>query len=625
MRIKFCIFILLLFACSVYAEFRINNSTFNFNGDVSFKTDGIKIISGAINCYSAKLAVSGNWENQDTFNAGTSTVTFEDSTNISTIVGNTIFYNFTCETPAKTLIFTAGSTQTITNTLTLTGTVGNLITLKSSVAGNKWYVSFPNSSQTVNYVNVKDADATDNTVSCYYSINSGNNNTYWIFLDATAPTGSPSTPIDAGVYSSSSTLTFNWTLGTGSDPDSDIVGYYLQIGTLPGSNDKFDGYVGNVTSYSVTGCVDGETYYARVKAKNEAGLYSDWSANSDGITVDLTAPSAPAIISETHPDSAKEYLDSNPVILLSSSTDSSDIAGYYYIFNQDTGTVPSASSGTYTAVVSSLSFTNIADGFWYLHIVTVDGAGNVSSEVAHYKIGIKTTINPATANTFLLSDGTKVEMPANAIDTATKLIITKPAEIPISVYNPDCKDTGIVKEIKLADPVILLKKEITITLIYTDTEIADIDEQTLKIACYNETNRNWKIIFNSIAYPDENKVVAKVNHLTLFKIVGYKTPSEEISGLSNYPNPFVAGSGKVTAIKYTLKENLDVEIKIYDLIGELVWEKKLTAGETGGVLGPDNEITWDGKNENGDYVSAGGYICLVKVGNKVEKTKIGVK
>ncbi|HCJ66061.1 MAG TPA: hypothetical protein DHV62_01720, partial [Elusimicrobia bacterium] len=92
----------------------------------------------------------------------------------------------------------------------------------------------------------------------------------------------------------------------------------------------------------------------------------------------------------------------------------------------------------------------------------------------------------------------------------------------------------------------------------------------------------------------------------------------------NYPNPFVA-KRENTKVRYHLKENSEVEIRIYDLIGDLVWEKKISAGESpGGVAGP-NEVEWDGRNGNGEYVSAGGYICLLKVGNKVLKRKIGVK
>jgi len=69
----------------------------------------------------------------------------------------------------------------------------------------------------------------------------------------------------------------------------------------------------------------------------------------------------------------------------------------------------------------------------------------------------------------------------------------------------------------------------------------------------------------------------------------------------------------------------DTQVKIYDLIGNLVWKKMISTGEVpGGIAGP-NEIPWDGKNGNGWYVSAGGYICVVKTGGVTQKTKIGVK
>ena len=113
-----------------------------------------------------------------------------------------------------------------------------------------------------------------------------------------APTGSPSTPTDAGVYTSSTTITVNWGTGTTTDTLCSIVGYHLQVGTTPGGNNKFDGDVGNVLTYAATGCSNGATYYARVSAQNDIGLYSAYSGNSDGITIDSTPPIAPSGIND---------------------------------------------------------------------------------------------------------------------------------------------------------------------------------------------------------------------------------------------------------------------------------------------------------------------------------------
>jgi len=106
-------------------------------------------------------------------------------------------------------------------------------------------------------------------------------------FDATGPTGAPSTPTDEGATKAGDSLVFNWTQGTAADPETGIVAYQLQVGATPGGSEKFDGWVGNALTWTVTGGADGATYYARVRAMNATGLTTGWSGNSDGITVDL--------------------------------------------------------------------------------------------------------------------------------------------------------------------------------------------------------------------------------------------------------------------------------------------------------------------------------------------------
>ena len=109
------------------------------------------------------------------------------------------------------------------------------------------------------------------------------NNSTGIYIDTTVPTGAPTPP--TCVYTSGTIITVSWTQGTSADSESGISGYYLQVGTTPGGNDKFDGDVGNVLIYAITGCSNGTTYYARVRAKNGAGLYGSYSGNSNMITI----------------------------------------------------------------------------------------------------------------------------------------------------------------------------------------------------------------------------------------------------------------------------------------------------------------------------------------------------
>lgn len=124
-------------------------------------------------------------------------------------------------------------------------------------------------------------------------------------------------PGDEGEYSKAIiTLIFNWP--PASDQESGIETYWLLIGTSPDRNDVFDGEVGSVLTKEIAECEQGKNYYARIKAKNKAGLWSVYSRSSDGIMVDTTPPSTPVVI------------DDGGKINFSSSDDESGVIEYQY-------------------------------------------------------------------------------------------------------------------------------------------------------------------------------------------------------------------------------------------------------------------------------------------------------
>ncbi|MFH1782417.1 MAG: hypothetical protein ABH848_02240 [Candidatus Omnitrophota bacterium] len=92
-------------------------------------------IRGALTAGSNTFTLSGNFNNQGTFTANASTVTFNDNTQASIISGSTTFYKFNTTTAGKTLTFTRTTTQTITNMFTLTGTAASAITINDTGSG----------------------------------------------------------------------------------------------------------------------------------------------------------------------------------------------------------------------------------------------------------------------------------------------------------------------------------------------------------------------------------------------------------------------------------------------------------------------------------------------------------
>ncbi len=86
-------------------------------------------------------------------------------------------------------------------------------------------------------------------------------------------------------------------------------------------------------------------------------------------------------------------------------------------------------------------------------------------------------------------------------------------------------------------------------------------------------------------------------------------PDNPEEAFSTYPNPF--GRRQTYArINFYLTETADVDIRIFTLLGELVWHRKENALPGNRNY---NHITWDGKNDKGQTVLNGVYICTIQI------------
>ncbi|MCK5032258.1 MAG: hypothetical protein KAS18_01460, partial [Calditrichia bacterium] len=87
-------------------------------------------------------------------------------------------------------------------------------------------------------------------------------------------------------------------------------------------------------------------------------------------------------------------------------------------------------------------------------------------------------------------------------------------------------------------------------------------------------------------------------------------PGNEEEGFFNHPNPFGRGRDTETVIAFSLDNESDVEIRIFTLIGKLVWTWK----QNGVAKGLHNGVVrWDGKNDRGITVLNGVYLCQIKI------------
>jgi len=91
---------------------------------------------------------------------------------------------------------------------------------------------------------------------------------------------------------------------------------------------------------------------------------------------------------------------------------------------------------------------------------------------------------------------------------------------------------------------------------------------------------------------------------------------------SNYPNPFGSPSrGETTTLYYYLRTDAEVQISIYSLLGELVWQRIFEATDPQGRVGAHTDVAWDATNMTGDKVLNGVYIAYLKTGDGQQATR----
>ena len=91
----------------------------------------------------------------------------------------------------------------------------------------------------------------------------------------------------------------------------------------------------------------------------------------------------------------------------------------------------------------------------------------------------------------------------------------------------------------------------------------------------------------------------------------------------NYPNPFSNLKNEQTKIRYVLlKEQGAGVLYILDLGGDMVHISKL---EDSYLTTGSHEIKWNGRNLNGDLMSSGVYLGLLKMDDSIKKIKIVIR
>lgn len=422
-------------------------------------------------------------------------------------------------------------------------------------------------------------------------------------IDLSPPDGPPLAPLDQGDYSTSKTIEFTLRPDGVSDLESGILSYRVEVSTNEGivsDTEVID------TSLSISSCEEGKTYFARVRAKNRAGLCGEYSQKSNGITIDTISP-----------DFLNGYFDSkNEQVVLHFSERIKD---------------------------------PVKD------LIKVDGTPLANENISETEGGKTLTISVHKADSIELGQNCLKDIAGNSIkETSQKLYLLagtgEEVNLGIVIENRSdsdlafrCKDksridTGLCQKIEdanekaEADPKIskMIGAAYQIEAITPEGEdcgenlggliLLEIpyeeedDNENLRAYRLNEESSKWELIEDGgINEPDRSNKVVKVEvaHFSVISLGIAKQAAPDLTGAKVFPNPFIPGSAVYGALKITFSGlTLDAEIKIFTIAGELVKTLNATNGEA----------AWDATNENKREVASGSYIYLITDSQDRKKT-----
>jgi len=190
-------------------------------------------------------------------------------------------------------------------------------------------------------------------------------------------------------------------------------------------------------------------------------------------------------------------------------------------------------------------------------------------------------------------------------DDEVGLIITNFAE-PDNNYMPTDRDSF---QINIVSPTEIQKKDSTFFRKNNLVRITD----NLGVNLIVKDDKNW---FANAVVIDANQNTEIVQFFPPFSVA-----DEEKGNFINnmYPNPLILGQNEPLLISFVVSEQKAGEVAIYTSNGRLVTSFAFEVSlQNYRIMG------WDGRNSNGELVSSGIYIVLLRVGGFVDMKKLAV-
>ena len=405
------------------------SNTLTVNGSVDIKA-GTSLTVGT-----GTVKVGGGWTLAATgsFTAGTGTVQFTAGASPVDISGSSTFHNLHILSDAggKTLRFTAGSMQTVTNELRIEGTAGNLVSLVSASGGSPWTLDYTGSAPGTNvvYAHLRDSSLTTGTISAVTSRDDGGNSGWDFNSTMLTWTGTTSTAWAVGS---------NWDIGyepnTGDDAlipnvvndpvlgeTTQIRGLTIQSGGILSVNGQSLTIGGNL---QLTGTLNASAAGSAITAQG------DWTVASGGAV--SVGPST-----VTFSGGADQTL---------SNGNSDAVADFYHLMvNKTAGTV--TVSGNAFDVDGDLTVTSGSLDVQTNNIgITIDGnlqiAGSFSSGTAAVAVGLNTG---GAGSWTITGDGADADISGN-FSVGTFSLLNAPSQIAGILIAGDAAFTNLTQD-----------------------------------------------------------------------------------------------------------------------------------------------------------------------------------
>ena len=152
-------------------------------------------------------------------------------------------------------------------------------------------------------------------------------------------------------------------------------------------------------------------------------------------------------------------------------------------------------------------------------------------------------------------------------------------------------------------------REMELRIPYNNSDITGMNEESLVISRYDEEKNVW-IPLKSKVDSENKQIIAYIDKLSVYAIMGTTNTAKAFDNMKYYPNPLQPSKG----LNYSRMQFSNIpagtRIKIYTLLGQVV--RDLEADASGMAV-------WDGKNNAGAKAASGVYIVYMEDGSGNEK------